>query len=110
MAAEGAYGDYGAGEADMTMTAADTSNKNSAKLTSKVLLIAHNTGGSAYTVTVTSVSDKYGRTGHISAYSLGAGEYAAFGPFQPHGWLQSDGMLYFEASNASVKFGLVKLE
>lgn len=110
LAALGAYGSYTANAADLTMTAADTSNQNACVLTAKVLLVAHNTGASAHNVTVTSVTDPYGRTGHITDYSLGAGEYAVFGPFEPAGWLQTDGKLYFEADHAEVKFGLVKLE
>ena len=110
MTAEGPYGDYAAGDADLSMTAADTGNKNKCTLTAKVALIAHNTGGSANNITVTSVSDPYGRTEHITDYSLGAGEYAFFGPFEPRGWIQSDGKLYFEADSADVKFGVVQLE
>ena len=107
----GAYGDYSvANAADMTMTAADTSNDNQFVASSKDLVIAHNTGGSAYTVTITSAADPtYGREGDITTYSLGAGEYAVFGPFKRPGWVQSDGYVYLEASNASVKFGVVAL-
>lgn len=110
LTALGAYGTYSANAADVTMTAADVANKNQATMSAKLLLIAHNTGGSAYTVTVDSVADPYGREGDITTYSVGAGEYAVFGPFEPAGWRQSDGKLYFEASNAAVKFGLVRLE
>lgn len=110
MTAEGAYGDYAAGDADLSMTAADTSDKNECTLTAKVLLVAHNTGASAHNITVSSTADQYGRTGDITDYSLGAGEYAVFGPFEPAGWIQSDGKLYFEADDAEVKFGVVQLE
>jgi hypothetical protein len=110
LTALGAYGTYSANAADLTMTAADTSNQNQCAMSAKVLLIAHNTGASEHTVTVTSVSDPYGRTGHITTYALGAGEYAVFGPFVPSGWVQSDGKLYFEANHAEVKLGVVKLE
>ena len=105
----GAYGTYSAGAADMTMAAADTVDQNSFVFAGKDLVIAHNTGGSPATITINSVSDPYGRDGDISAYSLGAGEYAVFGPFDAAGWLQSDGSMYLEASSADVKFGVVKL-
>lgn len=99
-----------ANAADLPMTAADASNKNQFAVGGNDLVIAHNTGASAYTVTVTSVADpQYGRTGDIAAYSIGAGEYAVFGPFNMAGWLQTDGYVYLEASNASVKFGVVQL-
>lgn len=105
----GAYGDYSvANSADLTMTVADVSNKNQFVASSSDLVIAHNTGGSAYTITVTSSADPhYQRTGDITTYSLGAGEYAVFGPFKRPGWVQSDGYIYLEASNALVKFGVV---
>lgn len=100
---------YMANAADLTMTAADVSEKEQVTLTGNELVIAHNTGASAYTITVTSVVDKMGRTGDISTYSLGAGEYAVFGPFGTEGWRQTNGRLYFEASNAAVRFGVIKL-
>lgn len=100
---------YTAGAADLTMTAADASNKQQVVHSGKVLVVAHNTGASAYTITITSTVDYAGRTGDVSAYSLGAGEYAVFGPFDLDGWVQTDGKLYFEASNASVKFAVVDL-
>jgi hypothetical protein len=109
--AVGAYGDYSvANVADVVMAAADTVNKNQFVASSRDLVIAHNTGGSAYTVTIDSVADPhYGREGDITTYSIGAGEIAVFGPFQRPGWLQSDGYVYLEASNALVYFGVVAL-
>lgn len=108
--AVGPYGSYAtANIADVPMTAADVANKNDVVAVECQLVIAHNTGGSAYTVTFTSTNDPWGRSGSITAYSIGAGEYAVFGPFSLDGWVQSDGRLYFEASNAAVKFGVVNL-
>jgi len=100
---------YTANAADLTMTAADATNKEQVALTGNELIIAHNTGASARTITVTSVVDEMGRTGDVSAYSLGAGEYAVFGPFGTEGWRQTNSKLYFEANHAEVKFGVVKL-
>ena len=107
----GSYGDYSvANAADMTMAAADTSNQNQFTASGNDLIVAHNTGASPYTVTINSVDDRYGRAENIAAYSLGAGEYAVFGPFKKHGWGQTDKMIYLEASNADVKFGVVKIQ
>lgn len=100
---------YTANAADLTMTAAIPADYEQVVAGGKDLVIAHNTGASAYTVTIESVVDARGRTGDIAAYSLGAGEYAVFGPFDPEGWKQTDGYLYFRASNASVKFGVVRV-
>jgi hypothetical protein len=99
-----------ADSADLPMTAADTSNKEQFVATGKDLIVAHNTGASAYTVTITSVADgRNRRTGDITSYSIGAGEYAAFGPFEKAGWMQTDGKIYLEANNTAVKFGVVAL-
>jgi len=100
---------YSAGAADLTMQAADVANKEAVVCTGAEIVIAHNTGAGAHAITVSSVVDSYGRTGDVDSYSLGAGEYAVFGPFETEGWIQSDGKLYFEADNADVKFGVVKL-
>lgn len=108
-AAVGAYGDYPADSADLAMTAADVANMNQFSASGKDLIVAHNTGASAYSVTITSAPDPYGRSKDIATYSLAAGEYAVFGPFQLAGWVQSDGKIYLQASNASVKFGIVAL-
>lgn len=99
-----------ANSADLPMTAADATNKEQIAATPKQILIAHNTGVSTRTVTVTSVAAPgTNRTGDISAYSLGAGEYAAFGPFERDGWMQTDGNIYFEASHADIKWGILVL-
>lgn len=106
----GPYGDYSvANSADLTMTAGDVANKNQFAATGNDVVVAHNTGGSAYTLTVTSSPDPYGRTKDISTYSIGAGEYAVFGPLELPGWVQPDGKIYLEVSNAAIKLGVVKL-
>ena len=98
-----------AGSADLIETAADATNKNQFTASGNDLVIAHNTGASPYTVTISSVNDDEGRTGDITAYSVAAGAIAFFGPFKRHGWAQTNGMIYLEASNASVKFAVVAL-
>jgi hypothetical protein len=99
-----------ANSADLVMTAANATNKEEFVMTGKDLLIAHNTGAGARTVTITSVSEgRTKRTGDITTYSIGAGKFAAFGPFEKAGWMQSNGKLYFEAEHSEVKFGVVTL-
>jgi len=98
-----------ADSADIPMTVADTSNFNQFLPTGNELVIAHNTGASTYTVTITSVAAGNNRTGDITTYSLAAGDYAVFGPFRREGWMQSDGYVYLQATNAAVKFGIVTL-
>lgn len=107
----GKWGNYAvANAADLTMAAANVSDKNQFVASGNDLVVAHNTGGSAYTVTITSVADPVtGRTGDVTTYSVGAGEYAVFGPFSQRGWSQSTGYIYLEASNAAILFGVVTL-
>ena len=101
---------YTAGAADLTMTAADAANYEEVAFTGAEVIIAHNTDSGAQTVTISSIADDdHGRTGDITTYSLGAGEYGVFGPFDLDGWRQTGGLLYFAASDATVKFGVVKL-
>lgn len=110
MTALGPYGTYGAGLAELTMDAADVSNKNQFVASSRDLVIVRNSGGSAYTVTITSSADPtFRRTGDIETYSIPAGEVHVFGPFVRPGWLQADGYVYLEASNASILFGVIAL-
>lgn len=94
---------------DLTMTAADITNKNQTLLNGSLLLIAQNSGASPYTITLTSVADSRLRTGDITTYSLAAGVISCYYINNTEGWLQADGYLYFEASNASVKFAVIKL-
>lgn len=95
--------------ATLTMTAADTGNMNQFVASGKDLLVAHNTGASTYTITVTSVADPYGRTTDIAAVNIVAGAYMVFGPLELTGWMQTDGKIYLQSNNAAVKFGIVRL-
>lgn len=92
----------------VTFTAADATNKQQVTLTGREIIIAHNTGAGARTVTITSVADDMGRTGDITADSIAAGGYHAYGPFPLEGWEQTDGKLYFEASHAEVEFAILR--
>jgi hypothetical protein len=75
---------------------------------SKELLIARNTSGSAQTVSVRSVADAMGRTGD-QVELIGAGNLAIFGPFQTDGWRQLDGHIWVDAASSDVKLAVVIL-
>lgn len=95
---------------DMAWVVCDAVNGNSVTLTGREIVLLWNSGGSPYTVTFTSVAAANGRTGDITSYSIGAGLYSQFGPFPLDGWLQSsDGTLRFTASNALVKYIVLRL-
>lgn len=100
------FQDYEANFADLPMTAADVANGNRVESDGSDLVVAYNSGAGAHTITITSVADAFGRYGHIS-YSLGAGEYAAFGPLNCKLWKQDDGFLYLSADHAEIYFGVV---
>lgn len=78
-----------ANAADLTETAGDAANGNYTPIVeAKTVVIAHNTGVGARTITFTSApAPTTNRTGDITAYSLGAGEISRpFGPFKAAGW------------------------
>ena len=94
---------------DLPMTAASTASKDQFAATGNDLIIAHNTGAGAHTVTISSVANAKNRTGDITAYSIDAGEIAVIGPLKNLGWTQTDGKIYLEANHAEVKFGIITI-
>ncbi len=104
-----APGGYASAGVLLTVAAATVGDGNSFVASGRDLVVAHNTGAEARTVTITSTPTKYNRLGHITAHSLAAGTIHIFGPFPTSGWAQSTGLVHLEASNAEVKFGIIKL-
>ena len=104
-----APGGYAAAGVSLTMAAADVGNLNAFQAAGTDLIVAQNTGGVGYTVTVTSAPDPFGRTKDIATEAIAAGEIRIFGPFPQSGWMQTDGRVYLQASNAAVKFGIIQL-
>lgn len=93
---------------DVPHVAADVANKEQVALTGREIVLVRNDDVGAQTVTFTSTPDEKGRSGDITAYSVGAGETAMFGPFGLKGWQQADGNLYFEASDAGMMIAVVR--
>ncbi len=60
------------------------------------------------TVTLNSVADPYKRTGDITAYALGASEFAAFYP-PVEGFRRSDGTIWGAVSAADVNLAVLRL-
>lgn len=102
-------GTVSAGDADITFAAGDASNGNSFTLTGQEIIIARNDDAAAQTITIDSVPDPQNRTGDITSYSIGASEYAAFGPFPGLGWKQSDGTLHIDVGSANIKLAILRL-
>lgn len=91
------------------MTAADTSNKNSAVMVGGEMLLVHNTDSASHTYTINSTPDDKARTGDITTQTIAAGAIHVVGPFARLGWQQTDGTLHFEANDTTVKFGVVRV-
>jgi hypothetical protein len=94
---------------DITFTAADASNNNTTPfIGNRMLVVARNSGAGARTLTITSLADSHGRTGDVTAFSMGAGEYLAF-IVERDGWQQSDGALYMSAEHAEVLLAVLAI-
>lgn len=94
---------------DVAFQAGDNSLGNyTALVENKTYVLAWNTDVGAHTVTITSTADTFNRTGNISAYSIGAGEIAQFGPFKQLGWSQS-GQLWIDVNDNTVKLAVITL-
>jgi hypothetical protein len=94
---------------DLTTVAADIANGNeTAIVDNKTVVLAKNDDVGAVTITFTSVADTLGRTGDITAYSIGAGELAVFGPFKLVGWTHS-GKLWIDGSDVDLKLAVITL-
>lgn len=102
-------GTVSAGQLALTFTAADAVNGNSFALTGHEILVMWNSSATVVgTVTISSVSDQYGRTQDITTYSLPISSFAAFN-FRggTGGWKQSDGTVHVLASVATVEFAVI---
>jgi hypothetical protein len=95
--------------ADFVFTAGDNVNGNSFVSTGREIVIVHNGGASAGTVTFTSVADGIQRTGDITAYSVGVGLYSLFGPFTKTGWTNTSGLVVLTCSAATMTFAVIRL-
>ena len=102
-------GTVSATDLDFLFTAADVANKNDFALTGDEVILVHNTGGSAHTITLITVNDPQNRLGTIAGYSVGAGLFAVFSARDITGWKQTDGKFYLEANHAEIEFAILKI-
>ena len=101
----------GANTRDLAMQAGQTSGDGgnyTVIVQDKTIVIVQNTDVGAQTVTFSSVADALNRTGDITAYSIGAGEIALFGPFKLVGWTNG-GQLWLHVSDATVKIAVISV-
>jgi hypothetical protein len=88
--------------------ASDAVNGNKFVASGQEIIIAQNTDASAHTFTVASVADHLGRTQDITAYSVPANSSVAIQMSALEGWKQSDGNVYLNSSDATLKFAVVR--
>lgn len=96
-------------DAAFTAAGADFADGAEFPLTGQEIVIVQNLNVAAKTVTVTSYADGMNRTGDITAYSVGAAEFAILPQFQPMGWANPAGKLHMAASAADVGFLILRL-
>ncbi len=100
-----------ANSADFTWTAsgADFADGFGYGMTGRELLLVQAPAAGARTVTISSTPDEMGRSGTITAYSVGANEFAVLGPFPKEAWAQTNGQLYGAASADDVNLAVLRL-
>jgi hypothetical protein len=101
-------GTVGVGALAFTFAASDLANGNQYPCTGQEVIVFQNTDAGAQTVTITSAPDSQGRKADITTYSLATGTFAVFLP-GVLGWIQSDGNIYINTSNANLKIAVFKL-
>jgi hypothetical protein len=101
----------GAGLADFTFAAGTITDGDTFVCTGRDLLIVKNTDAGATTITITSVVDEKNRTGDITTYSVGIGEYAIFpiGLTNNLGWKDTSGKVRITVSDADLKVAVIRL-
>ena len=99
-----------ANSADFVWTAAgaDFADGFAFASTGKEVLLIRNDNAGAQTVTINSQADPYKRTGDITTYSVGIGEYAVFYP-PVDSFRRSDGTIWGAAAAADVMLAVLRL-
>lgn len=93
---------------DLVFTAPDDTNGVKFLAQGNEIVLAQNTDVGAQTFTVVSVADELNRTGDITAYSMGAGEFAQVPIYPQKGFRDSSGYITITVSNVAVKFMVLR--
>jgi hypothetical protein len=101
-------GPFSALGALLALTTCDTVNGNRFLSTGREVLLAYNPASSPSAVVTVTSRALNGRTGSAVA-TIAAGAYAIFQMFPTDGWMQADGYVYVDSSDAAVKLAVVKL-
>ena len=101
----------GAGTADFTFAAGTITDGDTFVCTGRELLVVQNADAGAVTITITSVVDDKNRTGDITDYSVGIGEFACFpiGLTNSKGWKSTTGKVRITVSDVDLKVAVLRL-
>lgn len=95
---------------DITFAAADVANGNDFPYTGREVILMRNDDAGAQTVTFTSSAEPATkRLGHITDYSIGIGEYAAFWAGAIQGWVQAGQKFFIDASDANIMIAILRV-
>ena len=96
------------GEVVYTWAAADEVNKNEFLLTGREVLLIKSADAGSQDVIITSVPDRFGRSGDLTV-TVAASAEAAVALLDREGWMQSDSMLYLECAVNTLSFAILRL-
>jgi len=101
----------GALAAHFTPVAGTITDGNTWVCNGRDLLFFQNSDAGAVTVTITSVADEKNRTGDITTYSIGIGEFAMFsvGLTNALGWQSTAKKIRITVSDADLKVSVLRL-
>lgn len=107
---KGPFATISANGADYTYAAGTITDGDTFVCTGREILLVKN-GTGTNTITITSVVDEKNRSGDITTYSLGTGEFAAFGVGLTNqvGWKGATGVIRITVSSAEVTVAVLKL-
>ena len=78
-------------------------------LTGNDILLIRNNGVGARTVTITSQADPFNRLGHITTFSVLAGQTVIFGPIPMLGWADANRKLNVASEHSEITYSVVTL-
>lgn len=108
---KGPFEAISANGADFIWAAGTVTDGDTFVCTGREILLAHNVNVAAKTITIVSVNDETNRAEDITTYSIGAGEYAAFGQglTNSKGWKSSSGTIRVTVEHADVMLAVLRL-
>jgi hypothetical protein len=98
-----------ANDLDFTFAASDVANGNDYISSGREIILVQNINASPQTFTINTAPDQLNRTNNITAFSLGASEFAVFWPGNAFGFIQSDGKVWLNGAHIDIKWAIIRL-